>query len=44
MATSHPQTGSNLVIFDHFVLIFLISLGEMSLIFATLYNRYCLTF
>ena len=36
MATSHPYTGSNFAIFDHFFLIFLISLGEMSLNFATL--------
>ena len=44
MATSHPYAGSNFVIFDHFFLIFLISLSEMSLNFATLYQRYCLTF
>ena len=35
MATSHPYTGSNFVFFDHFFLIFLIFLGEMSLKFAT---------
>ena len=33
MATSHPYTGSNFAIFDHFFLIFLTSLGEMSLNF-----------
>ena len=37
MATSHPLTGTNFVIFDHFLLIFLISLREMSFNFATLY-------
>ena len=37
MPTSHPKPGGNFVIFDHFFLIFLISLGEMSLNFATLY-------
>ena len=37
MATPQPKPGSNIVIFDHFFLIFLISLGEMSLNFATLY-------
>ena len=37
METSHPQTGSSFVIFAHFSLMFLISRGEMSLNFATLY-------
>ena len=37
MATLHPRTGSNFVIFDHFFIIFLISLGERSLNFATIY-------
>ena len=42
MAASHP--GSKFVIFDHFFLIFLISLSKMFLNIATLYERYCLTF
>ena len=37
METSHPYTGSNFVIFAPYSLTFLISLGEMSLNFATLY-------